>query len=560
MNSLNKVTVVGGAVMDHVYQIPVIPNWGQAVQASTCEELPGGKGLNQAVAASRLGAQTTLIGEIGKDSDGDTIKKALLAEKVDTQFLKMVENERTPSTVVLVGNDGKPAYIGWMNADGIRYDNQQLVDARNSIIHSAVLALTLEPPLKFLEYAVHLAHEGGAFVILNASPPLEKGAQNKIGSLLRSADLIVLTQWEASQLVTSMPTQRNILSPEALAVEISALGAKRCCVLADDLCCVIGEDGHWRRVPGYRALLLDSSGGSDAFCGTVAANIAKDGRSKDSLETAIHSGVAAMVYSVEIFGAMPSMPTAANIDNVRRSRLEAVRDKGLPPSVIRTRQLFRIRGVIIDYEDTLVGNRGPRSQALVKALADLGFHVSLEDIFVHYGKPFEELIKAVAPSIDYRKFLHHYSGTLKQYPATLQTGSVELLSLLKKQNIPTVIVSPGSRTLVEQDILSTDLNGKYESLFASEDVEKQFPDSGALKLPIQYLTRLGVSSEEIVYIGDSVTDLTVAAGCGIHFIAVLTGASKATDFQAKGLSQECIVDYLTLLLEENSILQKALTT
>ena len=51
------VVVVGSLNYDHVVTVDQLPERGQTVSGQGYISVPGGKGLNQAVTASRLGAQ-----------------------------------------------------------------------------------------------------------------------------------------------------------------------------------------------------------------------------------------------------------------------------------------------------------------------------------------------------------------------------------------------------------------------------------------------------------------------------------------------------------------------
>ena len=64
------VTVVGSINQDMVARVPRLPGPGQTVLGRELLIVPGGKGLNQAVAAARSGASTAFVGMVGQDSAG----------------------------------------------------------------------------------------------------------------------------------------------------------------------------------------------------------------------------------------------------------------------------------------------------------------------------------------------------------------------------------------------------------------------------------------------------------------------------------------------------------
>src|SRR6266566_2762140 len=65
---------------------------------------PGGKGANQAVAAAKLGASTTLIGRLGKDAFGDELKAFLAAQGVDLTFVQDTAEAHTGTAIITVAN------------------------------------------------------------------------------------------------------------------------------------------------------------------------------------------------------------------------------------------------------------------------------------------------------------------------------------------------------------------------------------------------------------------------------------------------------------------------
>ena len=77
--SAGGVVVVGSANADLVLRLAELPRPGETRLATDTSRLPGGKGANQAVAAARAGASTTLIAAIGDDADGRLVRDALVA-------------------------------------------------------------------------------------------------------------------------------------------------------------------------------------------------------------------------------------------------------------------------------------------------------------------------------------------------------------------------------------------------------------------------------------------------------------------------------------------------
>src|SRR6516225_1294777 len=82
-----RVTVIGSLNMDLVARAPRLPRPGETLAGHAFAQVPGGKGGNQAVAAARLGAQVAMIGCVGDDLNGATLRHSLEAEGIDCTAL-----------------------------------------------------------------------------------------------------------------------------------------------------------------------------------------------------------------------------------------------------------------------------------------------------------------------------------------------------------------------------------------------------------------------------------------------------------------------------------------
>src|SRR5260370_4816144 len=92
---MGRVFVAGSINMDVVATANRHPRIGETVAGNAVLYFPGGKGANQAVAAAKLGAPTTLIGRLGKDAFGDELKAFLAAQRVDLSFVQEASEAHT---------------------------------------------------------------------------------------------------------------------------------------------------------------------------------------------------------------------------------------------------------------------------------------------------------------------------------------------------------------------------------------------------------------------------------------------------------------------------------
>ena len=111
-----EVIVCGSLNMDLVARVAQLPRPGETVVGASLARLPGGKGLNQAVAAARMGATVAMVGARGDDADGATLAALLLAEGIDTRDLRVRDTRRMPDAhtglaQVIVAADGENSIV-----------------------------------------------------------------------------------------------------------------------------------------------------------------------------------------------------------------------------------------------------------------------------------------------------------------------------------------------------------------------------------------------------------------------------------------------------------------
>ena len=119
---MGRVFVAGSINMDVVATADRHPRVGETVAGNAVLYFPGGKGANQAVAAAKLGAPTTLIGRLGRDAFGAELKAFLAAQAIDLTFVQNTAETHTGTALITIANaDNTIVVIPGANA---------LVDAR----------------------------------------------------------------------------------------------------------------------------------------------------------------------------------------------------------------------------------------------------------------------------------------------------------------------------------------------------------------------------------------------------------------------------------------------
>lgn len=100
------VLVFGSLNLDLVAYAKTLPTLGQTLTGEKLLRFPGGKGLNQAIAAKRSGSDVLMVGALGKDIEGEFLSKVLNEENIDSRFITRVESQ-TGIAVIEVSADAQ---------------------------------------------------------------------------------------------------------------------------------------------------------------------------------------------------------------------------------------------------------------------------------------------------------------------------------------------------------------------------------------------------------------------------------------------------------------------
>lgn len=298
---MGRVLVAGSINMDVVAKAGRHPRIGETVAGNEVLFLPGGKGANQAIAASKLGAPTSLIGCIGQDAFGRDLRAFLAATNLDLKFLRDTADAPTGTAIITVADgDNTIVVIPGANASVDADDIAALTFASGDIAVSQ-----FEIPLPTVRALLERARTAGATTVLNPAPALPCDR-----ALLALADILILNETElgffanrgigpasdsAAILDATRALQTN--SRQTICVTLGPRG----------FVALIGGEPHSE--PGRTAAVADTTGAGDCFVGAVAARLAQGHPIRDALH---HANVAGSLC-VQRMGAAPAMPSATEV-------------------------------------------------------------------------------------------------------------------------------------------------------------------------------------------------------------------------------------------------------
>jgi len=288
---LGKIVVIGSINVDLVFTSDKRPQAGETVMGKTFSLIPGGKGANQAVAASKLGADTYMIACVGNDSNGEFSLKNLNDMGVNTRGVKIVDEVPTGlANIIVADNDNSIIVI-----PGANYAiGKDLIDENKKLILSAgMVLLQLEIPMEVVEYVVDICFENKVRVLVNPAPaaPLKK-------SLIDRATYITPNEHELKLIFDNLDTDEVLKKyPNKLIVTMGSKGVKY-------------HDGKEIRViPSNKVDVVDTTGAGDTFCGALAAALVRG----DSIRDAIIFANKAAAFAVTKLGAQSGMPVLEDL-------------------------------------------------------------------------------------------------------------------------------------------------------------------------------------------------------------------------------------------------------
>lgn len=297
---MSRVVVCGSLNMDIVVQSTRRPAAGETLLGAKVSFLPGGKGLNQAVAAARLGMPTSLLGAVGDDPFGQRLRSFLADDNVDTLGLTVVAGQASGVALIQVAEGDNAITV----ASGAN-ENFSTSMLRDTPRQGEVWVAQFETPIRTTEVAFRQARAAGAQTVLNLAP-----FRRHPTGLLKLVDVAVLNEVELAQVsaarLSATSAERAIV---AAARGLQAAGARAVIATLGKRGSIVVTDEDATAVPALKAKVVDTTGAGDCFVGALAARMA----SGDTPLEAARFATAASACSVERLGAAPSMPTAKEV-------------------------------------------------------------------------------------------------------------------------------------------------------------------------------------------------------------------------------------------------------
>src|SRR5713226_4166082 len=294
------VLVVSNATVDLSFELDRFPEPGETLIARSRMIDAGGKGLNQAIMASRAGAAVVYLAPLGDDPEADFIRARLAAERLSIDHL-LCRKGPTDQSIIYLDASGENTIVSTAGmAKSLRAEEAE--GCIDRLATTDVLLMQGNLTRAATASCLRRARGRGVRTMLNPAP-----ITFDYEDLWPLVDIAVVNAVEARIL-------SGIADPEAAARRLMAWGAGAVVVTLGPDGALAVEREACRAVPAPAVQVVDTAGAGDVFCGVLAAALAA-GR---TLLEAVPRAVTAASLSVVRRGTSSAFPTEAELANIDR--------------------------------------------------------------------------------------------------------------------------------------------------------------------------------------------------------------------------------------------------
>ena len=298
-----NIVVIGSSNTDLVIRTSQFPEPGETVIGGEFNTFAGGKGANQAVAASRLGADVTFVAKVGNDSFGKVAVQGFEKEGIHTQYI--FTDKSLPSGVasITLNEQGQNSIIVAPGANNA-LSKEHIQLAKETLQNADLLLIQLEVPLETVLFSIELSYALGVRVILNPAPAFELPKE-----IYAKIDVITPNETEAFLL-----TGIEVVDSETASLAATKFldwGVKHVVI-------TLGEKGLFYKnsetaflMPAIKTEVKDTTAAGDIFNGALAVALSEGKNWQAALKFA---NIAASI-GVGRLGAQASVPFRKEVDN-----------------------------------------------------------------------------------------------------------------------------------------------------------------------------------------------------------------------------------------------------
>ena len=298
-----KLLDFGSLNIDHVYRLERMVREGETIAAEEYQKNAGGKGLNQAIALRKAGAEVYMAGAVGQD--GGFLLQFLAEQGVDTRHVRTLDAP-TGHALIQVDGEGRNCIIVYGGAN--RLITPEMAD---SILDSFAPGdyVLLQNEISPLGHILRSAHERGLRIIINPSPI----TQELLEAPLHLADWLILNETEGHEL--SGQTQADAI----LDALIKRYPGCRFVLTLGEAGSIYADSARRVKQPAFTVPAVDTTAAGDTFTGYFLESVMRG----ETVERALLRAAKASSITVSRPGAGQSIPCSDEVELA----LQAIADR-----------------------------------------------------------------------------------------------------------------------------------------------------------------------------------------------------------------------------------------
>ena len=299
---MKKALVIGSLNMDMTVKVEELPKLGETIFGNDFYESCGGKGANQAVAVSKLGMKTEMIGMVGKDSQGEKLiqnlnKYGIISDNV------IKSDELTGRAIITVDRKGDNNIIV-IPGSNFKITKEHIQDKQDVIASSDVVILQNEIPADTVEFSLLKAKELGKITIFNPAP-----ARQLSEKIFKNTDYLILNETEMEEIFGIGINDKVYIG--RIFHKKKECGIRNIILtLGDNGSVLFSEDDNIKKYDAYEVKAVDTTAAGDSFIGAFTMKICETGDADKAIKYA--TAVSAIVVTRQ--GAQDSIPTREEIE------------------------------------------------------------------------------------------------------------------------------------------------------------------------------------------------------------------------------------------------------
>lgn len=304
---MNKVTVIGSINLDTNLRVAQMAKPGETIHAQEHYSAAGGKGANQAVAAARSGCAVSFVGAVGDDAPGKEMLALLKKENINLDGVKEVADESTGQAFITVDDSGQNSITIYSGAN-YAFDQEDIKQNSDLIAASDFVVAQFETPIEATIQGFKIAHQNSAKTILNPAPAITEIP----AELLQVTDIIIPNETEAATITGIEVVDEK--SAKKAADELHELGVSAVIITIGDKGAFYDFQDKQGLIPAFKVKAVDTTAAGDTFIGAMTSILKPD---FSNLSDAITFANKASSLTVQRYGAQPSIPTKAEVEQVK---------------------------------------------------------------------------------------------------------------------------------------------------------------------------------------------------------------------------------------------------